>query len=230
MNLHQEHHFEAEICASLAENGWLYAEGDAALFDRTSGLFMPDLLAWMETTQLESWQRLNKPHGAALPQVLAERVRKSLNERGTLEVLRRGVELLDLKEPLMLAQFKPALAINPVTQAHYAANRWRCAACAWLARSSTLNTATSRYSRTSSRHCGTAPVAGLSAANQWTSAMPSVSSRRSAAVAQPCSVSNFLGTRWSTLQLARRFRDATIVSCKARAALLKQRLLGSACC
>ncbi|MBI3345809.1 MAG: hypothetical protein HY020_01190 [Burkholderiales bacterium] len=28
MNLHQEHHFEAEICASLAANGWLCAEGD----------------------------------------------------------------------------------------------------------------------------------------------------------------------------------------------------------
>ncbi|CAL92628.1 type I restriction endonuclease subunit R [Azoarcus olearius] len=127
MNLHQEHHFEAEICAHLAANGWLYAEGDAALFDRATGLFLPDLLAWVEETQPESFQRLTKTHGAALPQVLAERVRKSLNlpERGTLDVLRRGVEMLGLKEPLMLAQFKPALAINPATQAKYAANRLR---------------------------------------------------------------------------------------------------------
>jgi type I restriction enzyme R subunit len=29
-NLHQEHHFEAAICNHLGENGWLYAEGDAA--------------------------------------------------------------------------------------------------------------------------------------------------------------------------------------------------------
>ncbi|TDN45067.1 type I restriction endonuclease subunit R [Azoarcus indigens] len=127
MSLHQEHHFEAEICAHLAANGWLYAEGDAALFDRAIGLFLPDLLAWVEETQPESFQRLTKTHGAALPQVLAERVRKSLNlpERGTLDVLRRGVEMLGLKEPLMLAQFKPALAINPATQAKYAANRLR---------------------------------------------------------------------------------------------------------
>jgi len=127
MDLHQEHHFEAEICAHLAANGWLYAEGDAAQFDRASGLFLPDLLAWVEETQPESFQRLTKTHGAALPQVLAERVRKSLNlpDRGTLDVLRRGVEMLGLKEPLMLAQFKPALAINPATQAKYAANRLR---------------------------------------------------------------------------------------------------------
>ncbi|MBB1162686.1 type I restriction endonuclease subunit R [Aquariibacter albus] len=125
MSLHQEHHFEAEICQHLAAHGWLHEPGDAALFDRANGLFLPDLLAWVQATQPESFQRLSKTHGAALPKVLAERVRKSLNERGTLEVLRRGVEMLGLKGPLMLAQFKPALAINPTTQAHYAANRLR---------------------------------------------------------------------------------------------------------
>ncbi|HDR9587663.1 TPA: type I restriction endonuclease subunit R [Burkholderia stabilis] len=124
-DLHQEHHFEAEICESLATNGWLYAEGDAAHFDRTSALFMPDLLAWIEATQSDTWQRLSKTHGPALHERLAERVRKSLNERGTLDVLRRGVEMLGLKEPLSLVQFKPALAINPVIQQHYAANRLR---------------------------------------------------------------------------------------------------------
>jgi len=125
MNLHQEHHFEREICAHLAAHGWLHADGDAALFDRAHGLFLPDLLAWVQATQPESWQRLAKTHGAALPQVLAERVRKNLDERGTLDVLRRGVEMLGLREPLELAQFKPALAINPATQARYAANRLR---------------------------------------------------------------------------------------------------------
>ncbi|MCA7955373.1 DEAD/DEAH box helicase family protein [Burkholderia seminalis] len=124
-DLHQEHHFEAEICESLATNGWLYAEGDAAHFDRTNALFMPDLLAWIEATQPDTWQRLSKTHGPALHERLAERVRKSLNERGTLDVLRRGLEMLGLKEPLSLVQFKPALAINPVIQQRYAANRLR---------------------------------------------------------------------------------------------------------
>lgn len=125
MSLHQEVHFEAEICQYLAAHGWLHADGDASLFDRTNGLLLPDLLAWVAETQPDSFQRLTKTHGEALSQVLAERVRKNLNERGTLEVLRRGVEMLGLKEPLMLAQFKPALAINPAIQARYAANRLR---------------------------------------------------------------------------------------------------------
>jgi type I restriction enzyme R subunit len=124
-NLHQEHHFETEICTHLAANGWLHTEGDAARFDRASGLFLPDLLAWIESTQPENWERLSKTHGTALPQVLADRIRKNMNERGTLDVLRRGVEMLGLSAPLELAQFKPALAINPAIQAKYAANRLR---------------------------------------------------------------------------------------------------------
>lgn len=125
MNLHREIHFESAICEHLAAHGWLYAEGDAERYDRTHGLFLPDLLAWIEATQAESWQRLTKTHGAAAGERIAERVRKNLDERGTLEVLRRGVEMLGLKEPLALAQFRPALAINPAIQQRYAANRLR---------------------------------------------------------------------------------------------------------
>jgi type I restriction enzyme R subunit len=77
MSLHQEHHFEREICQHLGAHGWLHEPGDAALFDRQNGLFLPDLLAWVKATQPESWQRLSKTHGASLPKVLAERVRKA---------------------------------------------------------------------------------------------------------------------------------------------------------
>jgi type I restriction enzyme R subunit len=125
MNLHKEIHFETAICEHLAAHGWLYADGDAANYDRKHALYLPDLLAWIEKTQPYSWQRLGKTHGPLAGERIAERVRKSLDERGTLEVLRRGVEMLGLKEPLALVQFKPALAINPVIQQHYAANRLR---------------------------------------------------------------------------------------------------------
>jgi len=51
MNLHQEHHFEREICTHLAANGWLYAEGDAALFNRTHSLFMSTVELKSDFTQ-----------------------------------------------------------------------------------------------------------------------------------------------------------------------------------
>src|SRR5690606_32308668 len=121
MNLHQEHHFEREICEQLAANGWLYAEGDAAHYDRQHALYLPDLAAWLEATQPDRWEALVKAHGAQAQVVLAQRLRKNLDERGTLEVLRRGVEMVGLKRPLSLVQFRPALALNPVIEQHYAA-------------------------------------------------------------------------------------------------------------
>ena len=124
-SLHQEHHFEAAICHHLGQNGWLHAEGDAARYDRQNALFLPDLLAWIEATQPESWQALGKTHGAGLAKVLAERVRKCLNEQGTLEVLRRGVEMVGLRKPLSLVQFKPTQDLNPALSQAYAANRLR---------------------------------------------------------------------------------------------------------
>ncbi|CAN7518197.1 type I restriction endonuclease [Caballeronia sp. LjRoot34] len=124
-DLHQEHHFEAAICRHLNDIGWLYSEGDAAHYDRFNALYLPDLLAWIEKTQQDSWQRLTTTHGTAVKERVAERVRKSLNERGALDVLRRGVEMLGLKEPLSLVQFKPALAINPVVLQKYETNRLR---------------------------------------------------------------------------------------------------------
>lgn len=39
MNLHQEHHFEREICAHLAAGAGLYTGGDAAHHDSQLGSF-----------------------------------------------------------------------------------------------------------------------------------------------------------------------------------------------
>lgn len=125
MSLHKEIEFENDICADLAAQGWLYAEGDAAGYDRARALFPADVLAWVQATQPQAWQTLSKNHGAAAEATLLDRLRKQLDDRGTLDVLRHGVELLGLRQPLQLAQFKPALAMNPDLQARYAANRLR---------------------------------------------------------------------------------------------------------
>jgi len=125
MSLHKEIEFENDLCAGLAAQGWLYAEGDAAGYDRSRALFPADVLAWVQATQPQAWLTLQKNNGAAAEAVLLDRLRKQLDDRGTLEVLRHGVELLGLKQPLRLAQFKPALAMNAELQARYAANRLR---------------------------------------------------------------------------------------------------------
>jgi len=123
--LHKEITFETEICEHLAEHGWLYAEGDAAGYDRGRALFPADVLTWVQDTQPKAWETLTKNHGAQAGDTLLMRLRDQLDQRGTLDVLRHGIELLGLKQPLKLVEFKPALAINADILARYAANRLR---------------------------------------------------------------------------------------------------------
>lgn len=125
MSLHKELHFEHEICEHLAANGWLYEDGDAQYYSRESALYLPDVQAWIEASQPEAWQGLCKAHGGNVQKVLAERIRKNLNERGVLDVLRRGVEVLGIRHTLAMAQFKPAHSLNTTIQARYQANRLR---------------------------------------------------------------------------------------------------------
>lgn len=125
MALHKEISFETEICQHLAEHGWLHAEGDASNYDRARALFPADVLTWVQATEPKAWDTLIKNHGAQASETLLSRLRDQLDQRGTLDVLRHGIELLGLKAPLKLAQFKPALGINPDILARYIANRLR---------------------------------------------------------------------------------------------------------
>ncbi len=124
-NLHREIHLEDEICEHLAAHGWLYAPGDSAGYDRALALFPSDVIAWLEETQPQAWEILCKNHGSQVGDVVLSRLRAALDTRGTLDVLRHGIELLGLRQPLSMAQFAPALAMNPAILAKYSANRLR---------------------------------------------------------------------------------------------------------
>jgi len=124
MSLHKEIKFETEICEYLADHGWLYSPDDTG-YDRAKALFPPDLIAWVQETQPQVWETLTKNHGSQAEATLITRLRDQINQRGTLDVLRHGIELLGLKQPLIIAQFKPALGINPDILKRYAANRLR---------------------------------------------------------------------------------------------------------
>lgn len=109
----------------LFSTGWFYQKDDAQSYDRARALFPADVLAWVKNSQPKAWDALEKTHGAAAEGMLLDRIRKQLSDRGTLDVLRHGVEMIGLEAPLALAQFKPALAMNDAIMARYQANRLR---------------------------------------------------------------------------------------------------------
>ncbi len=125
MDLHKEIHLEDEICAHLQTHGWVFEPRVSAQYDRTRALFPEDVLAWVHETQFPSWQALVKSFGPQAEQVLLERLRDQLNTRGTLDVLRCGIELHPVRGTLQFAQFRPASGMNPGLTAKYNANRLR---------------------------------------------------------------------------------------------------------
>ena len=125
MAKHHETSFEDVICDRLGDGGWLHASGDAASYDRARAMFPADVVDWVKASQPAAWASLSKSHGAAAEAALLDRIRKQLDDRGTLDILRRGVEMIGLKAPIQLAQFRPAMAMNPDLVTKYNANRLR---------------------------------------------------------------------------------------------------------
>jgi type I restriction enzyme R subunit len=123
--LHEEITFEREVCTALAAKGWFYQSGDAQAYDRKRALFPADLVAWVQETQPRAWESLTKLHGASTEATLLDRVRKSLDDRGTLDVIRNGVDTIGVRGTMAMAQFKPAMGMNPDIVARYQANRLR---------------------------------------------------------------------------------------------------------
>ncbi|MBO1022842.1 type I restriction endonuclease subunit R [Methylobacterium sp. SD274] len=125
MSLHKEISFEDEICEHLAAHGWIYETGSAANYDRPRALFPADLIAWVQQTQPKAWEALSRSQGVGAAAALLDRVRKQIDDRGALDVIRHGVDMLGVKGRIELAQFRPAFGTNPVIIAAYQANRLR---------------------------------------------------------------------------------------------------------
>ena len=125
MSLHNEVKFEDDICEHLAQHGWLYRDAQEQSYSRELALLGADVVAWIQASDPEAWQTLVRNHGGAAESVVLQRLRTCLDQAGTLHVLRNGFDLLGLRRPLAMAQFKPALALNPEITQRYHANRLR---------------------------------------------------------------------------------------------------------
>ena len=125
MSVHLESAFEREICEHLGSHGWLYEDKTADQYDRKLALYPPDLIAWLEESQKELWETYQQKNGSKAEASLLQRIREQLDQQGTLDLLRNGIEVMGLPKALKLAEFKPALGLNPDILARYNANRLR---------------------------------------------------------------------------------------------------------
>ena len=115
----KEHDFETQICEALvARSGFQAAkvgvgQGDPRDFDPAFGLDTADLFGFIGATQGDAWEELVGRYGGdrdSAQRQFASRVAKVLDQRGTVEVLRQGVE--DLGVTIQLAYFKPSTSLK----------------------------------------------------------------------------------------------------------------------
>jgi type I restriction enzyme, R subunit len=119
----KEKQFEADVVEALTTTGGFTA-GINQFYDVTLGLDTSELLAFIDATQIGSWNELIVRHGGdpdEAEQRFKQRLAAELDRRGTLDVLRRGVEDQGLQ--FQLAYFRPAHGKNPELVEAYGRNR-----------------------------------------------------------------------------------------------------------
>ncbi len=129
---HNEIAFEDELCAHLADHGWLYSANSAG-YDKQRALFPEDILGWLHETQPDELAKIIKPDSTSTAQTssenqLLDRLVKVLDAPlesggGTLNVLRKGFSVVNAK--FAMCQFRPVTSNNPTTNERYARVRVR---------------------------------------------------------------------------------------------------------
>ena len=115
----KEEGFEQAIESHLiTQGGWV--KGDPKDFDAALAMSPSLLIRFLKETQPKEWKKLESIYGAQVEQKIVEYIAKNLDQRGMLDVLRKGVTDRGVK--LRLAFFQPASGMNPETLALYEKN------------------------------------------------------------------------------------------------------------
>ena len=120
MNIHTERTFQDIIKASLCAQGG-YSEGDCATFDAERGLFPTSIFRFIQATQPDTWDALQRAYGPKVEARVLERIKETKAKDGTLHLLRQGFRDVTVGQ-VKLAYFRPNTGLNPDTAARYAAN------------------------------------------------------------------------------------------------------------
>jgi type I restriction enzyme R subunit len=115
-----ERNFEEHIEEHLLATG--YHQRLPGDFDKTLCLIPTELLTFIQASQPQAYQQLEKQFGPDTATKLAERLATEINKRGTLDVLRNGVKTRGVQ--FQLYYRRPANQMNPDHWALYRQNRF----------------------------------------------------------------------------------------------------------
>ena len=120
MPTYTETDFEDHIEQHLNQSD--YRSLQSSHYDKSLCLIPSETLRFIQMTQLQEYQKLERQYGAETPDKLRDRVSREIKNRGVLDVLRRGVK--DRGCSFNLTYFLPSSGMNPDHQRLYAQNRF----------------------------------------------------------------------------------------------------------
>ena len=120
MPTYTEERFEDHIEGHL--NRLDYKSLHSTDYDKSLCLIPDETLRFIQNTQPEEYQKLERQYREDTPQKLLDRVSKQIARRGVLDVLRKGVK--DRGCSFDLTYFRPSSGMNPTHQWLYAQNRF----------------------------------------------------------------------------------------------------------
>ncbi len=120
MPRYTETDFEDHIEQHLNRSG--YRSLQSSHYSKPLCLISSETLRFIQMTQLEEYQKLERQYGEDTPQKLMLRISNQVKSRGVLDVLRKGVK--DRGCDFKLTYFQPASGMNPDHQRLYAQNRF----------------------------------------------------------------------------------------------------------
>jgi len=115
---HKEIAFEQVIEQHLLDNGYGASSDD---FDAKRAIFPNDIIAFVQTTQPDTWTKLEKMLGDKTSSQLLHDLCQWLDREGVLKTLRHGFKCYG--RTVRIAYFKAAHGLNPALEERYAANR-----------------------------------------------------------------------------------------------------------
>ena len=120
MPTYTEQNFEDHIEQYLNQSG--YRSLQSSHYNKSLCLIHSETLRFIQMTQLETYQKLERQYEKDTPQKLMLRISNQVKSRGVLDVLRKGVK--DRGCDFKLTYFQPSSGMNPDHQWLYAQNRF----------------------------------------------------------------------------------------------------------